>query len=254
MPAGGHRRRRDADETLEVDDDALARRSCCPLAGVHRGLGLWWYTVQGFRRFREAYIETAKGTGKTPLGAGMMLYLLTADGERGAQVYLAAVTRDQAGLAWRDVEAMVEASPELRDLFGTDGNLARTADRRDQSFSSRSRPRSAGLDGKRVHGALIDELHEHPDAGRRQQDARGHEGPPQRADREDDQFRLRSDVGLLAPPRAYPQGARGTVANDAWFAFVCGLDPCECRARRAMVPVRRLSRLRRLGTSRARTG
>ena len=74
--------------------------------------------MQGFRRFREAYIETAKGSGKTPLGAGIMLYLLVADGERGAQVFLAAVTREQAGIAWRDCRAMVNASPELRELFG----------------------------------------------------------------------------------------------------------------------------------------
>jgi phage terminase large subunit-like protein len=43
---------------------------------------------KGFRRFREAYIETAKGSGKTPLGAGIMLYLLVADGQRGAQCSL----------------------------------------------------------------------------------------------------------------------------------------------------------------------
>jgi Phage Terminase len=41
-----------------------------------------WYTAAGHRRFRECYIETAKGSGKTPLGAGMMLYLLIGAGLR----------------------------------------------------------------------------------------------------------------------------------------------------------------------------
>ena len=39
-----------------------------------------WVDAEGMRRFRMAYIETAKGSGKSPMAAGIGLYGLTADG------------------------------------------------------------------------------------------------------------------------------------------------------------------------------
>ncbi|WP_235614208.1 terminase large subunit domain-containing protein, partial [Pseudomonas aeruginosa] len=41
-----------------------------------------WYAEEGFRRFRLAYIETGKGSGKSPLIGGIGLYGLVADGEQ----------------------------------------------------------------------------------------------------------------------------------------------------------------------------
>src|SRR5262245_16593661 len=76
-----------------------------------------WYTAQGFRRFREALIEVAKGSGKTPLCAGMLLYMLVADGEDGAQCFMAAATREQAHIAFTDAKRMVEASPDLAGII-----------------------------------------------------------------------------------------------------------------------------------------
>ena len=40
-----------------------------------------WIGADGFRRYRVAYIETAKGSGKSPLAAGIGLYGLVADAE-----------------------------------------------------------------------------------------------------------------------------------------------------------------------------
>jgi phage terminase large subunit-like protein len=40
-----------------------------------------WRRKSGHRRFRVAYIETAKGSGKSPLAAGIGLFGLVADGE-----------------------------------------------------------------------------------------------------------------------------------------------------------------------------
>ena len=185
-----------------------------------------WFTTPGFRRFREAYIETAKGSGKTPLGAGMMLYLLVADGERGAQIFLAAVKREQADVAWRDVLAMVDASPCLRDALDRKANNLALLE--DGSFLRPVSSETRGLDGKRVHGALVDELHEHPNGDRREQDPRRHEESPERHDRQDDEQRVRSDVGLLAASRVLSRKVlEGTITNESWFAFVCGLDPCQ---------------------------
>lgn len=49
-----------------------------------------WVDANGLRRFRIAYIETAKGSGKSPLAAGIGLYGLVADNEARAEVYAAA--------------------------------------------------------------------------------------------------------------------------------------------------------------------
>jgi phage terminase large subunit-like protein len=121
-----------------------------------------WYNRDGTRRFRTAYVETAKGSGKTPLAAGIGLYGLVADGEPAAEIYSAATARDQASIVFRDAKRMVEASPELRELVHDQvGSLSIPAEH------SVFRPVSAehrGLDGKRVHIALVDELHEHPSA------------------------------------------------------------------------------------------
>jgi phage terminase large subunit-like protein len=61
-----------------------------------------WLAGDGFRRYRYGYIEMGKGNGKTPLAAGAALYLMVADEEYGAEVYSAAVGRDQALIAYRD--------------------------------------------------------------------------------------------------------------------------------------------------------
>lgn len=124
-----------------------------------------WYGPDGFRRFRVAYIEAAKGAGKTPLSAGVGLYLLVADNEESAEIYVGATTRDQAGIAFRDAVRMVAASPELSSRITPSGsnptyNLAHL---RSGSFFRPVSAEGKALDGKRPHGVIIDELHEHPD-------------------------------------------------------------------------------------------
>jgi phage terminase large subunit-like protein len=123
-----------------------------------------WYTVRNGRarrRFRTAYIETAKGSGKTPLCAGLLIYLAVT-GDRGSQIFAAAATKDQAKVAFADCEKMVAASPYLRDLFvGTVNNLAIPSK---ESFIRAISSEKRGLDGKRVSAAVLDELHEHPTA------------------------------------------------------------------------------------------
>lgn len=190
-----------------------------------------WYTTQGFRRFREAYIETAKGSGKTPLGAGMMLYMLVADGERGAQVFLAAVSREQAGLAWKDCRAMVQASPELMALFGPDGFRAHELIvPGDASYLKPISSEKRGLDGKRVHGALVDELHEHGTPVVVQKMRAGTKG------RRNALIVKTTNSGFDRTSVCWHHHEfsrkvlEGTVPNDAWFAFICGLDPCEACA------------------------
>jgi len=72
-----------------------------------------WQGVDGYRRFRVAYVETAKGSGKSPLAAGIGMKGLVADNEPRAEIYSAATKKDQAMILFRDAVAMVDQSPEL---------------------------------------------------------------------------------------------------------------------------------------------
>jgi phage terminase large subunit-like protein len=113
-----------------------------------------------YRRFKQAYIETGKGSGKTPLVAGTGLYMLTADRELSAECYFGAVSRDQANIAFRDAVRMAETAPVLsRSLVIQVNNIAYE---KTGSFMRAISSEGRSLDGKRVHFVGIDELHEHP--------------------------------------------------------------------------------------------
>lgn len=214
-----------------VDDTAVATEPrpflLQPFQQFIVGSLFGWWTVQGFRRFREAYIETAKGSGKTPLGAGIMLYLLVADGQRGAQVFLAAVTREQAGIAWRDVLAMVDASPELRELLAPGRRANELRIDEDGSFLKPVSSEKRGLDGKRVHGALVDELHEQVTAVVVNKMRAGTKGQRNALIVKTTNSGFDRSSVCWSHHEHSRKVLDGTVENDAWFAFICGLDPCD---------------------------
>lgn len=125
-----------------------------------------WIQADGRRRFRYSLVEVARANGKSPLAAGIGMLGLMGQGkigrEVGAQVYSAATTRDQAKIVFNDAVgmSMAEDSQLAPRLVKTVNNLAY------HSNSSFFRPLAAEankMDGLRVHVALVDELHEHPD-------------------------------------------------------------------------------------------
>ena len=122
-----------------------------------------WMGADGFRRFRSAYVETAKGSGKSPLAAGIGMTGLVADGESRAEVYSAATKKDQAMILFRDAVAMVDHSPELTTRLQKSGTGERCWNLAYMATGSFFRPISSddGQSGPRPHMALIDEIHEH---------------------------------------------------------------------------------------------
>ena len=122
-----------------------------------------WIDAEGNRRFRVGYVETAKGSGKSPLAAGIGLYGLTADGEARAECYAAATKRDQAMILFRDAVAMVDQSPGLQRRLVKSGTGQNVWNLAYLSTGSFFRPISSddGQSGPRPHIALIDEIHEH---------------------------------------------------------------------------------------------
>jgi phage terminase large subunit-like protein len=121
----------------------------------------WKRRSTGLRRFRYSLVEVARSNGKSPLAAGIGDYGLIADGEQGAQIYSAATTRDQAKIVFMDGVNMAKQSPALwQRLEHTVNNLLFT---QSQSFFRPLSADASKMDGLRVHIALVDEVHEHPD-------------------------------------------------------------------------------------------
>ena len=184
-----------------------------------------WYSSTGHRRFRTGYVETGKGSGKTPFGAGLMVYLLVADGERGAQVFSAAPTLKQAqDFGFRDAERMVQASPALRELV--DQKVNNLAVLETGSFFRPISSEKRGLDGKRVHGALVDELHEHISSIVVDKVRAGTKGRRNALILEITNSGYDRESVCWHHHEFSREVLEGTIQNDSWFAYVCQLDPC----------------------------
>lgn len=118
-----------------------------------------WKREDGSRRFRTAYLEIARKNGKSTLAAGIGLYLLTADGEAGAEIYSAATKRDQARITHAEATRMVKSSPALRarvKVYKDNLHIEGTASK----YEPLGRD-SDSMDGLNIHGAIIDEVHAH---------------------------------------------------------------------------------------------
>jgi phage terminase large subunit-like protein len=147
-------------DTLDADGDPI-RFLLTPANAFIVGSIFGWQTRDGWRRYREAYIEMGKGNAKTPLAAGIGLYGLTMDSEQAAEIYSAATGMDQAKLCWLDAQRMVNASPELAAIIHQ--SLNNLAYEEAMSFFRPVSNEKRGKSGPRPHMALIDELHEHAD-------------------------------------------------------------------------------------------
>lgn len=122
----------------------------------------WCHKSTKKRRYRICYIEVPRGNGKTALSAPLGLYMLSLDGEGGAEVYSAATTRDQARLCFDTSRVMAKKRPKFIEACGID---VRARNINQMSSNSKFEPLSAEgdtLDGLNIHFGIIDELHAHP--------------------------------------------------------------------------------------------
>jgi phage terminase large subunit-like protein len=121
----------------------------------------WVHHETGLRRYREGYVEVPRKNAKSTLSSGLALFMLSADGEHGAEVYSAATTKDQARIVFDDARAMAERTPDLRTYLGVAiMQHSITVAHRASKFLPLSAEGST-LDGLNVHFAVIDELHAH---------------------------------------------------------------------------------------------
>jgi phage terminase large subunit-like protein len=164
---------------FEDEQDGCLRHVEGALAGQRFRLEDWqraflgnlfgWKRTDGtgrtVRRYREALLYVPRKNGKTPLVAGLALFTLFCDGEAGAQCYVAAGDREQAGMLFRQARGMVEQDGALEARCRIYGGTAAGGQSRSivcEDVGSYLRVISADANtkhGGNTHLAVIDELH-----------------------------------------------------------------------------------------------
>jgi len=127
-----------------------------------------WLREDGSRRFRVAFPLIPRKNAKSTLAAIVVLFMLVADGESGAECYSAATTRDQAKVIAEIAWEMVRRSPQFRDYYGVKLGSKTTRTLDVPATASKFGPLSAdasSLDGLNVSLAAIDEFHAHKTRG-----------------------------------------------------------------------------------------
>lgn len=122
-----------------------------------------WFreTDEGLRRrFNNGYIEIPRKNGKTFLCAILALQGLVADNEEGAEVYLAASTREQAGPLFRDAIQLTRRSPELLQYLDPKAHAIHCPML--NGFLQAVSAEAHTLHGRNISRAVIDELHAQP--------------------------------------------------------------------------------------------
>ncbi len=114
----------------------------------------------GLRQYTTAYVEVPKKNGKTELAAGVALCCLLLDDEPGAEVYLAASAREQAGICFRVAAQMVRNSPRLNAMCRiVESTKTIYLGDNSNSFLKAISADAGTQDGINPHCAVFDELH-----------------------------------------------------------------------------------------------
>jgi phage terminase large subunit-like protein len=195
-----------------------------------------WLGPDGYRRFRSAYLEAGKGSGKTPMSAAVALFGLVADREEGAQVLIGATTREQANICFDDARKMVNASPMLSRLIGP--SVTTLSVPSTNSFLRAVSAEGRTLDGHRGHIIVVDELHEHPNdlvLAKLRASVKGRRQPLVLSITNAGHDR----TSVCWQQHAYGlQVLDGVAPNDSHFVYICQLDACPaCRATGHVAPV-----------------
>lgn len=167
------------EEMLTHVEGALAKRpfklnrwqkaSIANLFGWVRRLPMTHIAAPGaiVRRFREMLLYIARKNGKTPLVAAIANCVMFLDGEMGAQGYLLAGEKEQAGLLFRQVKGQIENDEALlarATVYGGDaGTQRRIVYRETNGFLVVQSADAETKHGGTSHFVAIDELHVQPD-------------------------------------------------------------------------------------------
>jgi len=129
---------------------------------IIRPLFGWRREADGFRWYRRCDLWLPRKNGKSTLAAGVALYLLFADEEPGAEVYLVANDREQASIVFKEAARMTKASPELNEMSQVFDSARTRSIVYAETLSSLQAVSSlpTNKDGLNPSGVVFDEIHE----------------------------------------------------------------------------------------------
>ncbi len=119
----------------------------------------WVSRKTGYRRFREALIVVGQGNGKSTMIAGNGAYGLIADRERGAEIYALSNAKEQARIVFGECAAQISNSPALEKHVQITQSGVYFMNSKFEPLASDFK----NLDGRNVHMAVFDEIHEFRD-------------------------------------------------------------------------------------------
>lgn len=131
---------------------------CCTFGWLHKA-----GERKGRRRYRVLFVVVPRKNGKSALSAGIALYMLCADGEYGAEVYLGATNEKQAGEVFVPAKIMAGKTAGLLEHYGVE-ILAHSLVRAEDNSKLEKIVGQPG-DGSSPSCSIHDEYHEHKDDG-----------------------------------------------------------------------------------------
>lgn len=109
------------------------------------------------RKYKKGAFYVARKNGKSTMDSGLANYMLTKDGEGGAEVYSVATKKDQAKVVWDEAKRMIKKSPALNKRIRclVNGIFYDST----ESFLKALASDSNSLDGLNAHFVICDEVH-----------------------------------------------------------------------------------------------
>ena len=111
----------------------------------------------GLRKYKKAILFMGRKNGKSVLASAIGTYMLTKDGEGGAEIYSVATKKEQSKIVWDEAKKMIKHSPilskRIRCLIG-----GIYYDATDSSFRALASD-SNSLDGLNAYLVIADEIH-----------------------------------------------------------------------------------------------
>ncbi len=110
-----------------------------------------------FRKYKKGILDVGRKNGKSTIDGGLGNYMLTSDGEGGAEVYSVATKKDQAKVVWEEAKRMIKKSPVLAKRVRCLVN-GLFYDKTESFFKALASD-SNSLDGLNAYFVICDEVH-----------------------------------------------------------------------------------------------
>lgn len=121
----------------------------------------WIHKDNGYRRFRQSYVQVSRQQGKSLLNGVLGGYCSNFDGYMYPQINIAAPKLKQSKIVFKEIIKIIEADEDLQELFKIQEYKSEI-----QALITKGTitalSRESKIDGFRSYLAIVDEYHQHP--------------------------------------------------------------------------------------------